>query len=182
MTARESDWSALMCRAQDGDGAAYAALLGEVVPWLRALAWKAGTQPDDIEDAVQDILLTLHDVRHTFDPARPFAPWLQAIARHRLIDRLRRQGRRQAREIPIEEEHETFPAPETNSHEVAGDARRLQAAVAALPEGQRQAVELLRMKELSLKEAAARSGQSETALKVALHRAIKRLRSLLDGR
>jgi len=171
-----------MGRAQDGDRAAYAALLRGVAPWLRALERKAGAAPDDVEDAVQDILLTLHDVRHTYDSARPFAPWLQAIARHRLIDRLRRQGRKAARETPFEEEHETFPAPATNRHEAGLEAERLHAAVASLSEGQRQAVDLLRIKELSLKEAAARSGQSETALKVALHRAIKRLRVLLEGR
>jgi RNA polymerase sigma-70 factor (ECF subfamily) len=179
---RESDWANLMSRAQSGDGTAYAALLRETTPWLRALARKAGTETDDVEDAVQDILLTVHNIRHTFDPARPFAPWLQAIARHRLIDRARSRGRRRRRELPLEDHHETIAAPETNSHETESEARRLRAAVATLPEGQRQAVELLRMQELSVREAAARSGQSETALKVALHRAVKRLRSVLEGK
>jgi RNA polymerase sigma-70 factor (ECF subfamily) len=175
------DWSELMVRAQDGDRTAYALLLRSVTPWLRSLARKAGVTGDDVEDAVQDVLLAIHTVRQTYDPARPFPPWLAGVARHRLTDRLRRQGRRMAREIPLAPEHETFSADAANSYLEVDDQRRLHEAVAALPPGQRQAVEYLRMQELSLKEASAASGQSEAALKVAMHRAMKRLRTLLAG-
>lgn len=175
------DWSALMARSQDGDQRAYTVLLGAVTPYLRSLARRAGMGVDDLEDAVQDILLTLHSIRHTYDPGRPFGPWLVAIARHRLSDRMRRQVRITFRETELTEWHETFAADETNIVERASDARRLHAAMAALPAGQRQAVEMLRLKELSLKEASAATGQSETALKVAMHRAMKRLRSILEG-
>lgn len=178
-TAPQSDWSALMALSQEGDRAAYVSLLQSVTPYLRALARRGGVDGAEIEDAVQDVLLMLHAIRHTYDPRRPFGPWLLAIARHRMADRLRRRGRLLARETALGEEHVTFAADETNNPEWAESARRLRAAISALPAGQRQAVELLRLKELSLKEAAARSGQTETALKVAMHRAIKRLRRLL---
>ncbi|MDR3514822.1 MAG: sigma-70 family RNA polymerase sigma factor [Azospirillaceae bacterium] len=179
--AEESDWSALMVRAQGGDAAAYRQLLGAVTPYLRALAHRAGLDGPEIEDGVQDILLTLHMIRHTYDPTRPFAPWLVGVAQHRLTDRLRRRGRQGAREMPLTEEHETFAHDETNHHEERSDSRRLRGAIETLPAGQRQAIELLRLRELSLREASAISGQSETALKVAAHRAIKRLRTLLEG-
>ena len=136
----------------------------------------------DAEDTVQYILLTIHAVRHTYDPSRPFGPWLVAIARRRIVDRLRRQGRSSAREIPLEPEHETFAARETNLAEIAGDEHALREAIQRLPEGQRRAITLLKLEDMSLKEAAAASGQSVTALKVATHRAVKSLRKILGER
>jgi RNA polymerase sigma-70 factor (ECF subfamily) len=177
----EPDWSVLMAQGQNGDAESYRRLLQAVTPYLRALAHRTGLGGPDLEDAVQDVLLTLHSIRHTYDPSRPFAPWLTAVARHRLLDRLRRRVRQSGRETELTEFHETFAAAETNHPEMAGEARRLKAAIAALPEGQRRAVEMLKLKEMSLKEAAQASGQSETALKVSVHRAIKRLRVLLGG-
>jgi RNA polymerase sigma-70 factor, ECF subfamily len=177
--APDKDWSALMAAAQDGDGRAYGELLGAITPYLRVVARRAGLGPEEIEDGVQDILLTIHSIRRSYDPKRPFAPWLLAVARHRLIDRLRRRGRIRMRETELTPAHETFVTDETNLHEEASDIRRLHEAIAALPPGQRQAVELLRLQELSLKEASVVSGQSSSALKVALHRALKRLSRLL---
>jgi RNA polymerase sigma-70 factor (ECF subfamily) len=175
-----ADWSLLMAQAQDGDQVAYGVLLHAVTPYLRALSRRGGIEAADTEDAVQDILLTLHSIRHTYDRARPFGPWLVAVARYRLGDRLRRQGKRLVRETALTEFHETFSDDQTNQQERLAEGRTLRAAIAELPTGQRRAVEMLRLEELSLKEASARSGQSETALKVALHRAIKALRKLLD--
>jgi RNA polymerase sigma-70 factor (ECF subfamily) len=184
MSARDGsakDWSALMAAAQDGDAKAYAELLTAITPYLRALARRAGLEGDEIEDGVQDVLLTLHSIRRSYDPGRPFAPWLVAIARHRLVDRLRRRGRLRSRETALTAAHETFAAAEANLYEAAGDARALHAAIQRLPASQRRAVELLRLKEMTLKEASAASGQSPTALKVALHRAVKGLKNLLSG-
>lgn len=169
----------MMALAQDGDDKAYRALLKAIAPYVRSLARRAGLPPDDCEDGVQDVLLTIHAIRHTYDPSRPFGPWLVGVARNRLADRLRSRARTWSREIELTEEHETFAAVATNGIEEADEARRLRAAVADLPRGQREAVELLKFKELSLKEASAISGQSETALKVAVHRAVKRLRGML---
>ncbi|MEO8347259.1 MAG: sigma-70 family RNA polymerase sigma factor, partial [Betaproteobacteria bacterium] len=132
----------------------------------------------DIEDSVQDVLLTVHAVRHTYDPTRPFGPWLVAIANRRITDRLRRQGRSTARETPLTDEHETFATPETNYQEWASTERALREAIERLPEGQRDAIRLLKLQELSLKEAAITSGMSVAALKVATHRAMKNLRKM----
>ena len=94
-------WSALMARAQEGDGLAYRRLLEEVTPYLRSLAARHGGLSGETEDTVQDILLTLHAARQTYDARRPFGPWLLAIARRRIADRLRRLGRRAAAETPL---------------------------------------------------------------------------------
>lgn len=175
----ERDWSALMAQSQDGDREAYRLLLQSILPYLRALARRAGLPGDEVEDAVQDVLMTLHLIRHSYDPARPFAPWLAAVARHRIIDRRRRLVRRALRESPLGAEAETLPALPTYLPETASEIRRMKTAIATLPPGQRQAIEMLKLKEMSLKEASAASGQSIPALKVAVHRAVKRLRSLL---
>jgi RNA polymerase sigma-70 factor, ECF subfamily len=172
-------WADLMRRAQDGDGAAYRRLLAAVAPLLRSMAARWSSHPHDIEDAVQDILLTVHTIRHTYDPARPFKPWLAAVAHHRLVDRLRGRKRRLARETPLGPEHETFPAPETNVTMGTADGATLRAALASLPPGQRQAIELMKLREMSLKEAATTTGLSVASLKVATHRGLAKLRHLL---
>jgi len=171
-------WSILMARAQGGDRAAYRRLLEEITPYLRALAASRRIDRVDVEDAVQDVLLTLHAIRHTYDPRRPFAPWLVAIANRRLVDRLRRRERSQSHERALRA-HETFPADQTKFDDEILDRRQLRAAIARLPFGQRQAVRLLKLEEMSLREAAAASGMSVAALKVAMHRALKNLRKRL---
>ena len=178
---RDVDWSILMARAQAGDGAAYRRLLEEVTPYLRSLAARRHRDPSDVEDAVQDILLTVHAIRSSYDPMRPFGPWLLAIANRRLIDRLRRQGRRRSREVPLAGAHETFLDDGANV-EGKADYRTLEAAVESLPRRQKQAIRLLKLQELSLKEAAKASQMSVVSLKVATHRALQSLRKMLFDR
>jgi RNA polymerase sigma-70 factor (ECF subfamily) len=175
-------WATLMSRVQDGDKAAYRRLLEETVPYLRSLVARHRALSGEVEDVVQDILLTLHAVRHTYDPGRPFAPWLAAIARRRIVDRLRRRGRVAAAEVALEPVHETIAAMDANIHATVAGRRALQEAIGALSPGQRQAVLLLKLRGLSLKEAALESGMSIVALKVASHRALKTLRRMLRER
>lgn len=173
------DWTILMARAQGGDRDAYRRLLEAITPYLRALVARHVGNSSDLEDTVQDILLTVHTVRHAYDPARPFGPWLLTIANRRLIDGLRRRGRSRAHEIPIELEHETFSSSEANLQEEAADARVLREAIERLPAGQRDAIRMLKLEEMSLLEASAASGMSVASLKVATHRALKKLRTVI---
>ncbi|MBA8907555.1 RNA polymerase sigma factor [Aminobacter ciceronei] len=175
------DWTILMARSQDGDSAAYLRLLEEVTPYLRSLASRLLRNRQDMEDAVQDALLTLHSIRHTYDPTRPFGPWLVAIAHRRFVDRLRRQGRVRARETPLTPEHETFAEPQSNLDE-RPDRHGLHGAIDNLPPLQRQAIRMLKLNEMSLKEAAAVSGSSVASLKTATHRALQNLRKMLTDR
>lgn len=175
----------LMRAAQAGDGAAYLQLLRAVTPRIRSIVRRqrgfAGVA--EVEDLVQDVLLSVHAVRATYDPSRPFTPWLLAIVRHRLVDGARRYGRIARREVQVEDLDVTFFADEPNDEGgKAGEAAALREAVRALPEGQRQAIELLKLQELSLKEAAAASGTSVGALKVATHRAMAALKRTLRKR
>ena len=175
------DWSKLMARAQDGDKDAYRKLLEGMTPYLRSLAGRCFKEAADVEDAVQDVLMTVHMVRHAYDPARPFGPWLVAIANRRIIDRLRRDTRRRAREVALSSDHETFSDPATNLHRETLDEAALARAMDQLTPEQRQTITMLKLNEMSLKETAAASGRSIPALKVMTHRAIKNLRRLLKS-
>jgi RNA polymerase sigma factor (sigma-70 family) len=179
---REAEWSRWMAAAQDGDRAAYERLLRDCAPFLRSIAARYHRTADRREDVVQDILLTVHRVRHTYDPARPFSHWLATIASRRSIDALRRRGRTEKNEVFDEQAYETFSDPAANREMSARDeAPALQAAIATLSDGQREALELLKLRELSLAEASQLTGKSVSALKVNVHRAIKALRAQLKG-
>lgn len=173
----------LMRAAQRGDAKAYTELLKTITPRIRRIVMRergfAGLA--GVDDLVQDVLLSVHAVRATYDAARPFEPWLLAIVRNRLVDGARRYARTAAREVNWDHEDDvTFGAAEANEETAElGDAKVLRDAVQALPDGQREAIELLKLEELSLKEAAAVSGTSVGALKVATHRALLALRRTL---
>lgn len=177
--APDGEWEAWMAAAQQGDAVAYDRLLRAMLPLLRGVARRRIRQPAEAEDAVQDALLTIHQLRHTYDPARPLRPWLVAITERRAIDRLRRHGRSAGREVPLDDQRETFAAGPANEGEALVAARQLRAAVAALPPAQRTALALAKLEDLSLAEASRRSGMSVGALKVATHRAVKALRRRL---
>ncbi len=178
---QDRQWSEWMLQAQEGDGAAYQNLLKAVLPLVRAIVSKRIADPDKTEDIVQDVLMSVHKNRHTYDPSLPFRPWLSTITQRRTIDALRKMYRRGERETLVDEYPETFLADETNiSPEddlvfALGDD--LNRALDTLPAGQRTAVELLKLREMSLKEASEASGMSVAALKVAMHRALKSLRT-----
>ena len=147
---RQSDDEALttlMRAAQAGDAQAYVRLLKEITPRLRQIvrAQHRFLKIEDVEDLVQDILLSLHAVRATYDPRRPFMPWLMAITRHRLADAARRYTRRTAHELQAENLPVTFSYDGANiDTDGYRDPEALRQAIRDLPPGQRDAVERVR--------------------------------------
>ncbi|MBU8543236.1 MULTISPECIES: RNA polymerase sigma factor [Roseomonadaceae] len=174
-SAQEERWGGLLAAAQAGDARAYDSLLREVTPRLRQIARARIRDAAEVEDAVQDALMTIHALRHTYDPTRPFGPWMSTIASRRAIDRLRRRGRGAGRESNIDDLPESAASVAPVAEERIA-ARNLRDAVAELPESQRTALRLAKLEDLSLTEASARSGLSVGALKVATHRAMRSLR------
>jgi len=173
----------LMRAAQSGDAAAYARLLHDLTPRIRrVIARQRGfVGAEEVEDLLQDVLLSLHAVRATYDSSRPFMPWVLAIVRNRLVDGARRYARSSGREVHLDDV--TFLEPATNlDQEGPRDVEALRRAMGTLPDGQRRAIELLKLQELSLKEAAAVSGSTVGALKVATHRAMVALRKALGAK
>lgn len=175
----DREWEDWMAAAQAGDARAYDRLLRAILPLLRGVARRRIHDPAEAEDAVQDALLTIHQLRHAYDATRPIRPWLIAITERRCIGRLRRRGRRAARETSLEPFTETLAAPATNQVEERSEAAALRRAIGELSPAQRTALRLAKLEDLSLAEASARSGMSIGALKVATHRAIKSLHKRL---
>jgi RNA polymerase sigma-70 factor (ECF subfamily) len=177
---QEAAWARLMCAAQQGDALCYEQLLHSITPFIRSLTRRYCRNPQLAEDVVQDVLLTVHRIRHTWDPHRPFSPWLAAITARRGIDRIRRDSRISRHEVNDEGALETFAAPGTNNESGALQAAEaIGPLLAALPRRQRLALEAVKIRGLSLAQAASESGQSVGALKVNVHRAVKALRALV---
>lgn len=180
---QERERAAWMAAAQGGDRRAYERVLAASVPLIRAVARRQGVAVDGLDDVVQETLLTVHRVRHTYDPSRSYDAWLAALAARRAIDALRSQGRRGLREVHDEHAYDTHADTDdaTAVTEREQEALRLRQAIESLPPGQREAVEQLGLKEQSLAEAAAHTGRQTGALKVNLHRAMKALRARFHG-
>ncbi|MGD9631877.1 MULTISPECIES: sigma-70 family RNA polymerase sigma factor [unclassified Afipia] len=173
----EERLSRLMRATQNGDAIAYEKFLREVAPWIRNLAKRYGQSIDssEIEDLVQDVLLSIHSARATFDPTRALMPWIWVIFRNRLSDRIRQYIRRAAHEIQTEH----FPPdvfPDIFIDVTHGSvfccqhSRKLIEAISSLPRRQREAVELVGLRDLSPAEASAIAGVSAVSLRVSLHR------------
>jgi RNA polymerase sigma-70 factor (ECF subfamily) len=166
----DSDWGALMAAAQSGNAGVYHRLMREVSGWLRRY-FARRLPPAMVDDAVQDTLLAIHEKRHTYDPARPFEPWLAAIARYKRIDRLRAM-----KAAPTEALSEDIPV---NDHgDTVMNARSLERLLAELKPAQSDVIRLVKLQGLSVEEAAVRTGQSISLVKVNIHRGLGRLMSI----
>lgn len=176
--ASASAWPQLMVRAQDGDQIAYARLLKAIVPVIRGMVRRKIYQDDAfVEDVVQDVLLTVHRVRHTYDPERPFLPWLAALVSARAIDALRARGRRQGWEVSDEEAMFAYADGSiTEASDTLAAQQQLDSLLSRLPDRQRRMVEMVHLRELSLAEAATASSMTLSAVKSLLHRAFTTLR------
>lgn len=182
-TADDMRRSALMAAAQAGDKIAYETLLRDCVPLIRVIARRQGVSAGQVDDVVQEVLLTIHRARQTYDPSRSFIAWLRVIAERRAIDLLRQSGRRGSRELhaPIAfENYADETADPAGGLQRADDAGRVSQALASLPPRQREAVQHLVLNEQSLAEASASTRRSKGSLKVNLHRALKALRGSVD--
>jgi RNA polymerase sigma-70 factor (ECF subfamily) len=166
-----------MVRAQTGDRLAYEDLLTKVSVLVRALVRRRVGEVAWADDVVQETLMAVHRARHTYDPARPFAPWMYAIAQNRLIDALRVQRRRLLRELDTETSPEPARRPLQERDALLADVRR---AVSDLPDKQRQVIELLKFEELSVREVASRLDMSEANVKVTAHRGYRALRKRIE--
>ena len=170
----------LLLAAQGGDAAAYEHALRLLADAARAYVWRRIGAADWREDVVQEILLTVHRARHTYDPARPFGPWFYAIAGARLIDAIRSRRRVILREV-ADDDVLARQVDATAGSGVPAIDERLALAVTSLPRVQREVVSLLKFEDLSVREVAARLGLSESAVKTTAHRGYARLRSRVKG-
>lgn len=167
---------ALMVAALAGDAAAYRRFLTELAGFVRAFLRRRLTHaPDDVEDLVQEILLAVHTQRHTYDPAQPITAWLHAIARYKLIDALRRRARVELRTDALDDAHELIAASDAHEAEARRDLDKL---LARLPDKQRLPIVYTKLRGMSVAEAARATGLSEAAVKIGVHRGLRRLAAL----
>lgn len=166
------DWDGAMSRTLAGDKAAYRTLLHETARWLhRFYAFKLPA--DMIDDVVQETLMAVHTKRATFTPGRPYLPWLATIARYKWVDFIRSTKRQQADELG------EVPMPSHETDVISGIS--IVALLGHLRAGQAEVIRMVKLEGRSIKEAADLSGQSESLVKVNIHRGILAMRAMLGG-
>ncbi len=178
---QEKQSAHLMQLGQAGDQLAYARLLEMLTSVTRQFARSRSGDVPWVEDVVQETLISIHRARHTYDPARPFAPWFYAIAAHRVVDVYRRERRVSTREQAGDELPEPLSRPAVE-RATSVDMDLVRAALASLPARQREIVEGLKLRDESVRDLAGRLDMSESAVKVAAHRGYQALRKLLGVR
>ena len=170
---REAEWAGLLRAANSGDGAAYERLLRELTPALRGMARQAIARfgaAVEAEDIVQETLIAIHLKRHTWIPTAPVGPWVRAIARHKVIDALRRRGRHV--HVPVEDFEDMLPSEEASSDYPRRDLER---RLHHLSARQRDVIQSIALDGNSIRATAGRFNMSEGAVRVALHRAVAAL-------
>ena len=180
MNSKEQTWSAAMLAERAGDAAAYEKLLGEVASALRVVVRarlsRLGMHPHEVEDIVQEVLIGLHIKRRQWNSERPFMPWLHAIVRYKITDAARRRSRERRRRLDLSLE-EWVNISDAGGHS-QGASIDVERALVGLPQRQRQVVEALALEGESVKDTARRTGTSEGAVRLTLHRALKKLASV----
>jgi len=180
---RERLWTEAMRAERRGDVVAYERMLKEVATALRrSLAprlIRVGLGADEAEDLVQEILIGLHGKRNSWDPARPFLPWLHAIARYKLIDFMRHRRRDMRRRVDLALE-DWLEIVEYSPHEANRSTWEADRHLAVLPVSQRKIVRAIALEGASVRSVAQGLATSEGAVRVTLHRAIRRLMDAAD--
>ena len=169
----------LLVRGLSGDTAAYHGFLKALSAHLRAYFRKRLFQrPDEVEDLVQETLLAVHNQRQTYRTDQPLTAWVHAIARYKLVDLLRAHASREALTDPLDDELEVFASSDTDAADAKKDLHKL---LASLPDRQRLPIVHVKLEGLSVVEAAQRTGMSESAIKIGIHRGLKALAARIRG-
>jgi len=160
----------------DGNEAAHAALLRALVPLLHSFYRRRMRDPDeDVQDLVQETLISVHTRRASYDRNRPFTAWLYAVARHRLIDHYRRRKS----SVSIQDMEEILT---TEDFEDKVTARMdVKALLNTLSPKQARAITDTRIDGMSIAEAAAEANIGVSDVKISVHRGLQALASRIKG-
>lgn len=169
-----------MRHSMEGDAIAYAQLLETLSKIIRNYLYGRINRESDIEDIVQETLLSIHKARHTYDWTRPLKPWVLAIANYRMNDFLRKYYRVQKKEV-VDYDTIANVFAEEDVTEQRADTEQLQNALNQLPEKQRRIVTLMKVQGYSAKEVAKEMNMSVSAVKVSAHRSYKKLKEYLEA-
>jgi RNA polymerase sigma-70 factor (ECF subfamily) len=177
---QEQSWQRLMILAQSGDERAYQELLSDLARVLRGYVHRKVGRESDVEDIVQEVLISIHRSRHTFEQDRPIGPWIFAIAKRRIIDHLR-VGSRLSRELQGDDWDNEWWLERAGGDAVAENMRDLYREFQNLSEQKRQAVRLVALEGRSTRQAAEIMEMKESAFRVMFHRTVHSLRKVLVG-
>lgn len=161
-----------MAMSQQGDRVAYASLLKACQLWLRGY-YARRIAPAQLDDLVQETLIALHTKRASWDNTRPFLPWLAAIARYRWVDHLRRLYRADETALDVD-------VAGTDEEPAIAARITLERLFGVLPDAQARAIALVKIEGLSIAEASVATGQSESLVKVNIHRGLKKLAHMIE--
>ena len=176
---RAERWRAWMAAAQRGDAEDYGRLLAELLPFVRGLVCSRLGGDPAVEDVTQEVLMRIHTARHTYRAERPLLPWVRTIARNAAIDQIRRRTLARVRSSDVEPEEIPVDPPELPGSDRLSPA--IEQALEQLPPAQREAIWMLKIDDLSVREAAERAGVTSGAVKLRAHRGYRGLRDLLGG-
>ncbi|MDT8446375.1 MAG: sigma-70 family RNA polymerase sigma factor [bacterium] len=169
----------LMAQAQAGDELAYAEVLRQCERLLHALMRSKVSDSEGLNDLIQECLISIHKARHTYQANRPFKPWMFAIANYRLKDHFRGAYRR----LELEKTFLDHLTLEKETQDVTFyqlQREQLSDILEKLPSQQRQLVQLCKIEGYSIRETSQKMGMSESAVKVALHRCLKKITEQLS--
>lgn len=179
MSKEQDEFSQLMDATFDGDQRAYQTLLQKVLPLARAYVQKRINNSSQVEDVAQEILISLHQARATFEKGQPFKPWFYAICRYRTLDHLRKIYRHAEHETALELDTIADTSAEDVTESIHGH-ELISKALAKLNKKQQRIVVLMKVEGYSASEVAHKMDMNVSAVKVSAHRAYKKMRDFLE--
>lgn len=180
LSEREAHLHALLLRGMAGDARAYREFLAALAVHLRGfLRRRLAQRPEEVEDLLQELLLAVHNARHTYRAEQPLTVWVQAIARYKLADHFRAYARRDALHDPLDDDAELFGEGEDESVQASRDLGKL---LEQLPDRQRLPIVHVKVEGRSVEETAQLTGLSSSAVKVGIHRGLKALAGIIRGK
>lgn len=178
-TNQTQQWQEWAIAAQGGDKRAYTLLLQSIAPYIRNVVIGSLANPTAAEDIMQEVLISVHKSLSTYQPDRPFKPWLMAIVNFRRTDYLRKHYAQRRDKTTTTDENYEFESSNVTNPAHAGELKDIENALASLPEQQQRIFKMIKIEGYSAQEVANEMNMNESAVKVSAHRAMKKLQGLL---
>ncbi len=176
---QKDQWQEWAIAAQGGDKRCYSKLLGELHPYIRNVIIKSLSNQDAAEDIAQEVLISVHKSLSSYQPDKPFKPWLMAIVNFRRTDYLRKYyAQRDDKKATTDDNPEFLEANVTNPTNI-GELKDIEAALETLPKQQREIFQMIKIQGYTAQEVANQLDMNESAVKVSAHRTMKKLQGLL---
>lgn len=176
---QSDEWQEWAIAAQNGDKKAYSKLLSALAPYIKNVIIKSLSNQDAAEDIAQEVLISVHKSLSSYQPDKPFKPWLSAIINFRRTDYLRKYYAQREDKKAVTDDNPEFLAANVTNPNNAGELKDIEAALETLPEQQRRIFKMIKIQGYTAQEVANEMDMNESAVKVSAHRTMKKLQGLL---